>query len=163
MKTKFNAPKVLFLMILGLSLSLTAFSKNPDFSGKWALNKAESTMNADFSFAPLQLTIVQDGNTMTSERVSEWQGEKFTFSSSYTLDGKESLNEGFQGAEIVSIAEWAKKDKSLSIATTFEGMNGEEIHVLATYKKDGKQLIIDNKVTGGPGDGSSETWVYDKQ
>lgn len=163
MKTTSNASKVLLLMILAVSLSLTAFSKNSDFSGKWTLNKAESTLNADFSFAPIQLTIDQDGNTMTSERVSEWQGEKITSTSNYTLDGKESVNEGFQGAEIVSIAKWAEDGKSLSIATTFEMNNGGEMNILATYKMDGKQLIIENKVTGGPGDGSSETWVYDIQ
>lgn len=151
------------ILLITVSFTLSASAKNPDFSGVWKLNKTESTLNAEFSFSPKQITIVQDGNKMTTERVSEWQGEEFTFESSYTLDGNESLNEGFQGAEIVSIAEWAKDGKSLSIRTTFEMRDGGEMEIHATYKKNGKLMLIENKVSGGPGDGSSEIWVYDKQ
>jgi hypothetical protein len=154
--------KVLFLLIAA-SVSLTGFAKNPDFSGTWVLNKSESKLNEEFSRAPVRITITQKDNAMTTETVSVRQGNERTRTASYTLDGKESKNEGYQGSEIVSIAKWADDGKSLTIVTTFERRDGGKMVTNATYKMDGKKLVVENKMTGGRGGDSAETWVFDKQ
>ena len=163
MKSKPNALKVLFLILVAFSLSLSAFAKNSDFSGTWSLNEAESKMNAEFSFAPLAITITQDKKTMTLEREYEFQGNEMTMTDSYTLDGKESINAGWQDSETVSTANWADKGKSLTIVTSIEMMDGGTLKVHATYKLDGNSLVIESKVEGGPMDAPPETWVYDKE
>ncbi len=46
---------------------------------------------------------------------SDFQGEEFTQNEKFTLDGKESKNEGFQGMERISMASWTADGKSLEI------------------------------------------------
>lgn len=163
MNARNSVRRTLFLLV-ALSLACSGYAKKPDFSGTWKLNESESTLNAEFSFAPHTVTITQDKNSLTSESVSEFQGNEFTRKNSYTLDGEKSINEGWQGSELVSIASWAKDKKSLSIVTTVEMMDGGELTITATYSMDGKtKMKIENKVEGGPMGGSTETWVYDKQ
>ncbi len=162
MKTKSIVLKGIFLFIAA-SVSLSSFAKKSDFSGTWTLNETESKMNAEFSFAPLVITITQEKNAMNLEREYEFQGNAMTMSDSYTLDGKESINAGWQDSETVSIATWGDKGKSLTIVTTVEMMDGGELKIYATYKLDGKSLVVDSKVEGGPMDGPPETWVYDQQ
>lgn len=163
MKTNFKSSKTLFLVIVALSVTLSGYSKNSDFSGTWKLNETESKMNAEFSFAPLSITITQEKNLLTLERNYEFQGNAMTMSDTYTLDGTESINKGWQDTETVSVATWGEKGKSLTIVTTIEMMDGGELKVYASYKLDGKSLVIESKVEGGPMEGPPETWVYDKQ
>jgi hypothetical protein len=160
--TRSSLRRTLFLLV-ALSVAMSGYAKKPDFSGTWKLNKSASTLNAEFSFAPHTITITQDKNSLTSERVSNFQGNEFTMKDTYTLDGEKSINEGWQGSEVVSIAAWKEDKKSLGVATTIEMMDGGELVIDATYKLDGKQLVIVNEMKGGPMGGSSETWVYDKQ
>jgi hypothetical protein len=101
---------------------------------------------------------------MSLERDYEFQGNEMTMSDTYTLDGKESINKGWQDSENVSIASWGEKGKVLTIVTTIETMDGSEMKIHATYSLEGKTLKIVSKVEGGPmGGGAGETWVYDKQ
>jgi hypothetical protein len=161
-KTRMHFQRVFFLL-LAASFTLTGFAKKPDFSGKWKLNESKSTLNTEFSFAPVQVTITQDANSMTTERVSIRQGNEVTRKSSYTLDGKESVNEGYQGSKIISIAKWADDGKSLTIVTTMERQDGGERKIETTYRMDGKNLVIENKMEGGRREGPPESWVFDKQ
>jgi hypothetical protein len=164
MNTRFYARKTWVLIWIALSVTLYGYSKNPDLSGSWKLNKPGSTMNAEFSFAPLTLRITQEKNSLTLERDYEFQGNQMTMSDSYTLDGKESINEGWQDSETVSIASWGEKGKILTIVTTIETMDGSEMKIHAAYSMDGKSLKIASRVEGGPmGGGEGETWIYDKQ
>ena len=97
MKKKFtlNIQKSLFKLVL-LSLPLIGMTQaKTDFSGTWKLNRSQSKLNAEFSMAPGQITITHKGNSLTSVRVSNFQGEEFTQTATYTLDGKESKNRGF--------------------------------------------------------------------
>ena len=149
------------IMIL-VSLSLAAGAmKKPDFSGTWKLNESESTLNAEFSFAPKQVVITQEKNLLTYETTSDFQGQEFTRTSKYTLDGEESKNEGFQGRELISVADW--EDESIKVVTNFEMQDGGSLKITVTYSMKGDQLVIVNEVTGGPMGDSKETWVYDKQ
>lgn len=161
MKKRNYVQKMLFLL-LAASLSFTGFAQNPDFSGKWKLNESESKMAGEYSFAPLEITIEQEGNMMTTTRVNEFQGERRDRTSNYKLDGTDSKNEGFQGSEIISHASWT--EKGLQIVTKIEMQNGGELTITAIYSMKGNKLVISNAMEGGPmGGGDPETWVYDKQ
>lgn len=152
---------IICLMIFA-SFTLSALAQNPDFSGKWKLNDTKSTLGEEFSFAPKSLTVTQEANLMTVERVSEFQGNEFTMKSAYTLDGKESKNEGFQGMENVSVAQWSDDGQSLTIITTIETQNGE-MHIKGVYSMDQGNLVVVNGMEGGPmGDREPEKWVFDK-
>lgn len=153
---------VLFLIVLS-SVSLASLAqKHPDFSGKWKLNRSQSQLGAEFSMAPFQLTIEQGPNSLAVERISDFQGEEFTQNEKFTLDGKESKNEGFQGMERISIASWTADGKSLEIKTAMPTPDGGEITVTEIYKMNGKNLTIVHNMQGPRGD-MKETWVYDKQ
>ena len=59
--------------MLLISIPFAAFSlKKTDFSGEWSLDKAQSKLNTEYSFAPVKITITQEKNSMTSERVSNF-------------------------------------------------------------------------------------------
>ena len=161
MKQTIILQKALAILIL-VSVPLAAMAlKNPDFSGTWKLNESESTMNAEFSFAPQQVTITQDKKLLTYETVSNFQGQEYKRTSKYSLDGEESKNEGFQGRETISVAAW--DGKTLKVATTFEMQDGGTLTVTASFSLKGDNLTIVSEVKGGPMGDSSETWVYDKQ
>ena len=164
MKKKFslNFQKVLFSLAL-FSLPLIGMAQGKtDFSGTWKLNRSQSKLNAEFSMSPGQITINQKGNSLTSVRVSNFEGEEFTQTATYTLDGKDSKNTGFQDTEIISQASWASDGTTLQIKTTVPLPDGGNMTINETYKMDGSNLTIENQFEGPWGE-SSETWVYVKQ
>jgi len=151
----------MLFLVFAASISFAASAQNPDFSGKWKLNESESEIGGEYSFAPLEITITQEGNKMTAMRVNEFQGERRERTSSYMLDGSDSKNEGFQGSEIISVATW--NEKALTIVTKIEMQDGGELIITAVYSLKGEMLVISNAMEGGPmGGGDPETWVYDK-
>jgi hypothetical protein len=154
--------RTLFLL-LTVSFTLTGFAQNPDFSGEWKLNEPKSKLGAEFSFAPTSIAIEQEANKMTSTRVNNFQGEEMVSTSVYSLDGKESKNEGFQGSENISIAAWEVNGTSLKVVTSIEMMDGSELKIIAIYTLDGNKLVINNSMEGGPMESDPEIWVYDKQ
>ena len=162
MKNKTYLRKMLFLL-LAASISLAGFAQNPDLIGKWKLNESESKMGGEYSFAPLEITIEQEGNKMTTTRVTEFQGNTNERTSAYNLDGTDSKNEGFQGSEIISIATWDEEGKSLKIVTKIEMRDGGELTITGVYSMKGEKLVINNAMEGGPMESDPETWVYDKQ
>jgi hypothetical protein len=162
MKNRTYLRKMLFLL-MAVSISFAGIAQNPDFSGKWKLNESKSKMGAEFSFAPSEITIEQEANKMTTTRVNEFQGNVRERTTSYSLDGKESKNEGFQGSEIITIAAWEEDGQSLKMVTSFEMRDGGEMTITAIYKLDGGNLVINNSMEGGPRESSPETWVFDKQ
>ena len=160
MKNRTYLRKSLFLL-LAMSISFAGIAQNPDLSGKWKLNESESKIGGEYSFAPLEITITQEANKMTTTRVNEFQGERRERTSAYNLDGTDSKNEGFQGSEIISVATWNEKD--LKIVTEIEMQDGGELIITAVYSLKGEKLVISNAMEGGPmGGGDPETRVYDK-
>jgi len=161
-RTMKNLSSIICLLIFA-SFTLSAIAQNPDLSGKWKLNDSKSKLATEFSFAPKSLTITQESNLLTVERVSNFQGQEFTSKSTYTLDGKESRNAGFQGNENVSVAQWSNDGQSLTIVTTIDTQNGE-MHIKGVYSLEGGNLAVVNGMEGGPmGDREPEKWVFDKQ
>lgn len=148
--------KKITLLLIAFAFSTFAFAQ-VDFSGTWALNTSKSKLG-DRSFAPQKVVITQKGNEMTVETTSDFQGQERTRSNKYTLDGKESTNEGFGGNPVKSTAVWSADKKVLTVTTKMD-MQGNEMVIKAVYKMDGPNLVIDQSF----GDFGSETQVFDKK
>jgi|WetSurMetagenome_2_1015567.scaffolds.fasta_scaffold387102_2 hypothetical protein len=133
-----------------------------DFSGNWKLNPSKSKLNEQFSMAPKELILVQSGNTLSVERHSEFQDQKFIIKDKFTLDGQECINDGWQGSKKKSVAIWAEDKKSLVIKTKFPLENGGELNISETFKLDGPVLLIETSSTSDWGT-STETYGFDKQ
>jgi hypothetical protein len=153
----------LLIFLVALAIPVSGIAKNPDFTGTWNLNKEKSKLNQEFSFAPRKMVITKEGNALTATSISDWQGEEYSYSSTYKLDGSKSVNEGFDGSETVSVATWSEDGQSLSIETTLQGMDGSDIKVHSTYRIVEKMMMIDVHVSGGQGDMGAETWAYSKE
>ncbi len=153
--------KKFFFLFLILWASLSIAAQEIDFSGNWKLNSGKSKLNAEFSFAPFQLIIAQKGNDLSVERHSEFQGESFTMTDKFTLDGKECVNTGYMETKKKSNATWSDDKKSLKITSKIVMDDGNEINITEIYKLDGANLVIDSSSTSSWGD-MTETHVYDK-
>ena len=154
---------LLAILLLALfALSATALKK-PDFSGTWNFDESQSKQNAEFSWAPVQLNINQEKKSISIERVSNFQGQEYRHTSTYTLDGEESVNQGFQGEDIVSIAKWTDDKKSISITTEIEMQDGGTLTIISIYSMKDGQINVESNIKGGPMGDSTENWVYTKE
>ncbi len=151
--------KKITLLLIAFAFTTFAFAQ-ADFSGSWALNTSKSKLG-DQSFAPKSLTIKQSGNEMTIESVTDFMGQTNTSTNKYTLDGKESTNEGFGGNPTKSTATWSADKKELTISTKID-MQGNEMVIKSVYKKDGDNLVVNQSMNSSFGD-MSETQVFDKK
>ncbi len=158
---------VLSLRLSGLLLVLllvapAAMALHPDFSGKWKLNTAKSKLGDQFSMAPREMVIVCQENEMSVVRHSEFQEQTVTISDRYTLDGKESINEGWMGSEKKSVAVWAADGQTLSVATKIPFGESDELSVAEVYSIESGCLKIQAKAVSGWGT-TEEIYIFDKQ
>jgi hypothetical protein len=154
--------KKMTLLVIMIMLAQIGYSQTPDFTGTWKLNSSLSKLNAEFTFAPNELIIDQKGNDIKVEKHSSFQGENFTINEKFTLDGKECINEGFQGGEKKSKAIWSDDKKTLTVSTKLTMGDGNEMTLIEIYKLDKKNLIISTKASSSYGD-VEETMGYDRQ
>jgi hypothetical protein len=89
------------------------------------------------------------------------QGQEYTATDQYTLDGKECKNKGFRDTETLSTAQWAEDGQSIMIKTKIPTENGE-MTFDRNIKLNGSNLELDVTVKGSWGE-SSETWIFDKE
>ncbi len=130
---------LLFVTVVALALAGTAFAQaKPDFSGTWALDTAKSDQGGMGGRGGMggPMTIKQTANELTIERK---MGEN-TMSSTYKLDGSESVNKTMRG-ESKSTAKW--DGSKLAIKTSMETPNGT-FESTSTYSlsADGKELTV---------------------
>lgn len=151
--------KILFLFS-AVFFSTLLFAQT-DFSGDWKLNTSKSKLGEQFSFAPKEVIIVQKGNDLSVETHSEFQGQEFTQTNKYTLDGKECVNAGFMDTEVKSTLSWSDDKKALKIVSKIP-FQGETMTITNVYKKDGDNFIVEMKSSSSYGD-MEETQVYDKK
>lgn len=152
------------LMFLALALMITSIlnSQSVNFSGSWKLNSSLSTLNSEWSMAPHDIIIDQQGNDLKVEKHSSFQGENFTINDKFTLDGKECINTGWQDSQKKSTAVWSQDKKSLTITTKLIMGDGGEMTIIELYKMDKKNFSLNSKASSSYGD-VEETMVYDKQ
>ncbi|MFA5327365.1 MAG: hypothetical protein WC384_06210 [Prolixibacteraceae bacterium] len=151
---------VFFLATFFISFIVSA--QGVDFSGNWKLNNSKSKLSDQFSMAPKEIIIVQDGNVLNVERHSSFQDQDFTIKDKFTLDGKECINPGWQDSEKKSTAVVSADKKSVKIATRFPMGDSGEMTIIEVYKMDGENMVIDASASSSYGD-RSETMVFDKQ
>ena len=153
--------KKAFFLFAAILLTIT-LSAQIDFSGSWKLNSSKSKLGEQFSMAPKEIILVQNGNDLSVERHLEWQGQEFTTNDKFTLDGKECVNPGMMDTQKKSTAVWDADKKSLKIISKIPMQDGGEISITEVYKMDGENMVIDMNSTSSWGD-MAESQVYDKK
>jgi hypothetical protein len=157
---KTSIMKKLFFLAIALFFSISLFAQT-DFSGTWKLNSSASKLGEQFSMAPKTIVVAQKNNEISVEKHSEFQGNEFTSTDKYTLDGKECVNKGFMDTEKKSKAVWADDKKSLTV-TSKVPMQGETMTIIEVYSMKDGSMTIQSKASSSYGD-LEETQVYDKK
>jgi len=88
-------------------------------------------------------------------------------SEKYTLDGKESVNEGMMGASVKTITSWSEDKKELRFAKTIAfDMDGQAMEMKLndawTLSDDGKTLTVKSSMKSDWGE-MNTSLVYDKK
>ncbi len=156
-----------FLRMLSIVLSLlliipvmaNAQAGKADFSGSWAFNESKSNLgDSGRRFGGGEFVVKQEANLLSVER--SFNDRSFT--SKYTLDGKESVN-SFGRGESQSTAKWSADGKSLTIVTKMN-FNGTERTSTQVWTLTGaKTLSIESTRQNRDGDTVKTTTVYDKK
>jgi hypothetical protein len=137
-----------------------------NFSGSWAFNETKSNLGEGNFRRATQLTVAQDGNNLSVDRVRTNQdGEEITTSEKFTMDGKECVNTTGRGPSKAFVT-WSDDGKTLnfSITRTFD-RDGETIEMKSTEVwtlTDAKTLSVFSTFTTQDGERKT-TLVYDKK
>lgn len=152
--------KLIYVFVVSL-FSVTAIGQT-NFSGTWILNSSKSTLGEQFSFAPKDIIIAQEGNIFAIESHYSFQDRDITTNDKLTLDGKECENPGWQDSIKKSVAEWSTDKKSLKVTNKIPFGDGEEMTGVNVFKFEGEYLVLKTDASSSRGD-LSETFVFDKQ
>lgn len=138
-----------------------------DFSGTWKRNAEKSDPmggpggGGGGMMANATWTITQTADKIT---IAIQAGE-MNRTSTYTLDGKESVNPGMRGAEVKSTAKWEGASLVIESTQTMSGPNGDMTITskeVRTLSEDGKTMtVVTTRVT--PQGERTTKAVYDKQ
>jgi hypothetical protein len=150
------------ITISALLLLTIIVSAQTDFSGKWKINKEKSTLNSEFSMAPSEVTVIQKGNDLNVERLSNFQGQSMTIKEKFTLDGKECINDGMMDTKKKSVAKFSDDKKVLTIESKIPMQDGGEIAIKEVYSIAGDNLVIESSSNSSWGE-MKEKWAFDKQ
>lgn len=150
------------ILLATLFISSVAIAQVVNFSGSFKLNTSNSKLNQEFSLAPKEIIILQDGNNLDVEKHLSFQDQEYVTKDKFTLDGKECINPGWQETQKKSTAVWAEDKKSLKITSKIPMNDGGEAVIIEIYKMDGTNMVIESSATSSFGD-MAETMVYDKQ
>ena len=154
--------KKMMFFLMTMSISLLVSAQATDFSGKWKLNSSKSKLSAEFSMAPKELIIVQNGNDFAVERHSSFQDRDFTVNDKFTLDGKECINKGWRDSEKKSTVAVSEDKKSIKITTIFAMGNNGNMTMIESYSMDGKNMVVATNASSSFGE-RAETMVFDKE
>ena len=154
--------KKIKVLLATLLFTTAAIAQTVNFSGSFKLNTEKSKLNQEFSLAPKEIIISQDGNNLNVEKHSSFQDQDFITKDKFTLDGKECINPGWQETQKKSTAVWSDDKNSLKIISKIPMNDGGEAVITEIYKIDGANMVIEASATSSYGD-MSETMFYDKQ
>jgi hypothetical protein len=132
-------PHLVRFSLIACGLAAAAFAAPPNFTGDWKLNAGKS----DFGQWPAPSSMTQRVThsepklTVAVKQTSE-MGD-FDTNASYTTDGKECTNSGFQGAEMKSIVKWDGEALTLETKGKF-GDNDFTMKDRWTLSANGKTL-----------------------
>lgn len=149
------------ILILFFFIGLIA-SAQPDLSGSWKINKESSKLNDQFSMAPEKIIINLNGNDLSIERHSNFQGNEFKTTDKLTLDGKECKNAGFMDTEKKSVVSLSDDKKAITVKSKIPMQDGGEMSIKEVYSIENGKLKLESSNSSSFGD-MSETMVFDKQ
>ena len=152
--------KLIFLFIV--SLFSIAATGQTNFSGTWKLNSSRSTLGDQFSMAPKDIIIVQEGNLFNVEKHYNFQDRDVTTNDKLTMDGKECENPGWRDSIKKSVAEWAPDKKCLKVTSKIPAGDAGEMTIVIVYKMDDENLVVQLDASSSMGE-LSETFYFDKQ
>jgi hypothetical protein len=153
--------KKITIILAAFLISSFATGQVLNLSGTWKLNSSKSKLGEQFSMAPKEIIITQNGNELNVERHSSFQEQDFTTRDKFTLDGKECINTGWQETQKKSTLGWSEDKKSIKCLTKFTINDGNEMIITEVYKMDGLSMVIESSASSSFGD-MAETMVYDK-
>jgi hypothetical protein len=155
-----------FLTIAGLIIS-SCLSAQVNFSGNWAFNESKSNVGEGGArMVSRKIVIDQTGNTFTIEKYyTTRQGEERKMSETYSLDGKESIN-NIYNTEKKSTASWSDDKRALTVTShlVFD-MNGQQSEIKSTeiYSlSDGNTVLTINSQSSSSMGERKLLLVYDK-
>ena len=153
---------------VSLSLLSGGLFAQPNFSGSWALNESKSTLGDGPRMSVSSMTVNQEEGLMSIDLVRpSFEGGDVSSSEKYTLDGKESVNQGMMDSSVKTITTWSEDKKELTFAKTILfDMNGETMEFKITevwsISDDGKTLTVKSAMSSQMGD-TNLVLVYDKK
>ena len=153
--------KIVYLLTLVL-ITTSSFGQKVNFSGHWKINREKSQLGYEFSMAPNEIILEQEKKSLNVERHSSFQGEDFTFTDTFTLDGEECENPGWMDSFKKSTAVWTEKKRVLMITTKITMQDGGEMTIIEKYRMDGENISIETSASSSYGD-MTEEYVFDKQ
>ncbi len=162
----------LFLVMFFMVSATEAFSQKANYSGTWTLNASKSNFGEQPGrggprMGAATLTVTQEGNDMTIERLSQRRdGQEFKTTEKLTLDGKVSENQAFNGTR-KSTASYSSDGKTLTISSTLrferEGQVVERNSTDTWTLSDGGKTLTIVTTASTPRGERKITTVYDKK
>ena len=164
-----NTVQVLTIAVLvSLLVSMNSFAQKGkvNFSGEWLFNESKSDMGEGRFQTSLKLTITQEGNNLTIEKLQTGRdGQEMKITQKLTLDGKESKNTARRGTRKSTVT-WSDDGKTLTIKSTMVFDRGGETMEMKSVEQwkltgGGKILSIDTS-SSTPRGKRKATMVYNK-
>jgi len=159
---KINIMKKILLLTVSFALTAALSAQSVNFSGTWQLNTEKSQLNFDFSLAPKEIIITQEGNNLTVEKHANFQGQDYTSVDKFTLDGAECINPGFMESQKKSTATWSDDKTILTIVSKMNVGDAGDVTITEIYKMDGVNLVLDSTASSSYGD-LHEVMVFNKK
>ena len=167
-KRFFNISLPFLFAFVSLSLLSGSLIAQPNFSGSWTFNESKSTLGEGPMMSATSMTVSQQENLISVDLVQpSFEGGEIKRSEKYTLDGKESVNEGMMGSSVKTITSWSEDKKELRFAKTiaFE-MDGQKMEMklddVWSISDDGKTLTVKSSMKSEWGE-MNTALVYDKK
>jgi hypothetical protein len=153
--------KFIYLIAMVL-ISSAAIGQKADFSGTWKINREKSQLGDQFSMAPNSIVVEHNKKKMSLQRNSSWQGQDYSYTDKFTLDGEECENIGMMDMVKKSTVVWNDDKKSLKITTKIEMQDGTDMTIIENLAMDGENLVMETSASSSYGD-MSEVFVFDKE
>ena len=153
--------KCIYLIAMVL-ISSAAIGQKADFSGTWKINREKSELGAQFSMAPNSIVVEQTKKEMSLQRNSSWQGQDYSYTDKFTLDGEECENIGMMDMVKKSTVVWNDDKESLKITTKIELQDGTDMTIIENLAMDGEHLVMETSASSSYGD-MTEVFVFEKE
>jgi hypothetical protein len=137
-----------------------AWAAKPDFSGTWKLDASKSEFGPMPAPDKWERTITHQDPSLKYKTVQAGPQGEMTTDTSYTTDGKESMNK-FRGQDVKGVAKWDGDVLTIQSKREVQGME-ISINERWTLSPDGKVLTIANAISTPQGDFETKI-VADKQ